>query len=238
MSSIILALGQPMRISAGYLSAEEKGELLLKEEVRLDEGVGKRSVFEINDLLEEYGLVFETLDLEAPGFLGFDLEAIKRQAVYFPLERPRKGSFLILKRFALTGEEVVGKFIFPQTLRDLHWESLVPLVLDLEDFCGSEPIMVGFFYLYKAPEHREWLAQELRKVSPKHQLRFIRELEASLVAGRLPHGPDLPGKITFHPLLPLEADFEERFEAFLMEARGAEVECHTLEVVTEPVYLE
>lgn len=237
MANVILALGQPIRISVGRLSLEEKGELLLREDLRLDEGVGQRSVAEINDFFEEYGLDFETLDLEGPGVLGLDVEGIKKQAVSLPLKRPPQGDYLIFKRFLVSGQEFVGKFVFPFDIKSLRWECLIPFVLDLDEFCGAGSLMVGFFYV-EDPQHRFWLAEELRRVPAKKQRRFLSELDAALASGRLPHGPTLPGKITFHDLVPLEKDFEEKYEALLMEVQEAEIDCHSLEVVIqEPIEL-
>ncbi len=239
MQAVVFGLGEPLRISVGRLSAEEKGELLLKEELRLEEGVLGRSVLEINDLFEEYGIDFETFDLEVPGKLGFEVERIKSQAVFLPLVRPERGDFLVFKRYVISSEEFAGKFVFPVEAKELKEEALVPLVFDFGEFCGAPSLVVGFFYLYDESKRvRDFLVRELRRVPPKAQPRFLRELEASLAAGRLPHGPELPGRVTFHGLIPLETDFEEKYEAQVMEALPGEVECHGLEVVIEPPLIE
>ncbi|NPB08946.1 MAG: hypothetical protein GXO17_01205 [Thermodesulfobacteria bacterium] len=239
MQTVIFALGEPLRLSVGRLTPEEKGDLLMKEELQLDEGVLGRSVFDINDFLEEYGLDFETMDLDVPGKFGFDVERVKSQAVVMPFRRPEQGDFLVFRRYVVSSEEFVGKFVFPFEAKDLKEENLAPLVFDFGDFCGAPSLMVGFFYLHEEPEKlREFLARELRRVPPEVQPRFLRELDAALTSGRLPHGPELPGKITFHDLVPLEADFEERYEAQVMEAQPGEVECYSLQVIAERPVLE
>ncbi len=241
MQSVLFAIGKPVKLQVGRLTPEEKGDILLKEEIDLDEGIGEKSVFDFNDYLEEFGVEFESLeDFEGSGILGLDVEAIKRQAVVMPFRAPKKGDFLLFKRFLISDEEFAARFIFPLAKEELKPERLIPLVFDFGEFCGAESLMVGFFYSHEEDVSgvRSFLEKELRRVPPERQPRFLRELEAALVEGRLPHGPKLPGKLTFHAAIPLEAEFEERYEAMVLETRPGEVECHELAVKTERPIIE
>ncbi len=241
MQSVLLAIGKPVKISVGKLTPEEKGDILLKEEIDLDEGVGGKSVFDFNDYLEEFGVDFEALeDFEGPGILGLDVERLKSQAVVLPFRTPSRGNYLLLKRFLITDEEFAARFIFPIPREELKPERLIPLVFDFSEFCGAESLLVGFFYSHEenVEEIREFLARELRRLAPEKQPRFLRELDAALVEGRFPFGPPLPGKVSFHPALPLEADFEERYEVLVFEARPGETECFEVEVKTERPLIE
>ena len=241
MQTVILALGKPERISVGRLSPEEKGELLLKESLDLDAGVGGRSLSELTDYLEEFGVVFDTLeDFEGPGIWGLDPEEIKARAVTLRFIPPERGNFLLFKRFLISDEEFAARFIFPFAQKEFRAEALIPLVFDFEEFCGAESLLVGFFYLHEGEiaETLEVLRRELKRVPPSRQPRFLKELEAALLEGRLPHGPALPSRLTFHPALPMEAEFEEHYEAQVFEARPGEVECFSLEIEAEKPIIE
>ncbi len=243
MQTVIFAIGKPEKISVGRLTLEEKGELLLKESLDLDEGVGGKSLLDLNDYLEEFGVDFENLeDLEGLGVLGLDPETIKARAVTLRFNAPERGNFLLLKRFLISDEEFAARFIFPFGKEEFRPDRLIPLVFDFDEFCGAESLLVGFFYFHGAEKELEetlnFLKINLKKVPLARQPRFLRELEAALLNGRLPHGPELPAKLTFHPALPMEADFEEHYEATVFEARPGEVECFSLEIEAERPVIE
>ncbi len=241
MQTVLLAIGKPVKIAVGRLSPEEKGEILLKGELDLDEGVGGKSLFDFNDYLEEFGVDFDSVeDFEGPKLLGIDVEEIKRYAVIMPFKAPRSGNFLLFKRFLVSDEEFAARFIFPFSQKEFEVARLLPLIFDFGEFCGAESLLVGFFYSHEgeAEEIYSFLNVELKRVPPERQTRFLRELEAALLEGRLPHGPKLPGKLTFHPALPLEADFEERYEVQVFEASPGEIECHEVEIKSERPLIE
>ncbi|OAG28152.1 hypothetical protein [Thermodesulfatator autotrophicus] len=237
---VIFAIGRPIRLSAGFLEPEEKGELLMKEEVDLDEGVSGKSLFDFNDYFEEFGIDFDSLeDFEGKGILGLDIDILKRQAVYLPFRLPKKGDLLLFKRFLISDEEFGAKFIFPY--EDVETSRLIPLVFDFGDFCGAESLLVGFFYV-KDGENldsvREFLNVELKKVPRGKEPLFLKELEAALTEGRIPFGSKIPGSLSFHPAVPLEAEFEEHYEALIVENRREEIECYSLEIKTEREIIE
>ncbi|AEH45642.1 hypothetical protein Thein_1786 [Thermodesulfatator indicus DSM 15286] len=237
---VILAIGRPVRLAAGFISPEEKGELLMKEEVDLDEGVSGKSLFDFNDYFEEFGIDFDSLeDFEGKDILGLDVDRLKKQAVYLPFRLPKKGDLLLFKRFLISDEEFGAKFIFPYD--NLEPSKLIPLVFDFGDFCGAESLLVGFFYI-KGDDNleglREFLNVELKKLPRGKEPLFLKELDAALTEGRLPFGPKIPGEISFHPAVPLEAEFEEHYEVLVIENRAGETECYSLEIKTERPIIE
>ncbi len=240
MQSVLFAIGKPVKLQAGRLTPEEKGEILLKEEIDLDEGVGGKSIFDFNDYFEEFGVDFESLkDFEGPSILGTEVGEIKKRAVILPFNAPRRGDLLLFKRYCISNEEFAARFIFPWSKEELKLERLIPLVFDFGDFCGAEALLVGFFYCHEDISLvLPFLKQELRRIPPERQPLFLQELEAALLEGRLPHGPRLPGKLSFHAALPMEADFEERYEALILETRPEETECHEIEIQTERPFIE
>ncbi|HHI97190.1 MAG TPA: hypothetical protein ENJ96_04995 [Thermodesulfatator atlanticus] len=242
MQTVIFAIGKPEKLAVGRLSLEEKEELLMKESLDLDEGVGDRSVFDINDYLEEFGVDFDSIeDFEGPGLLGLDPEELRRKAVVLPFKAPERGNFLVFKRFLISKEEFAARFLFPFPKAQFQPARLIPLVFDFSEFCGAESLLVGFFYVQeeeKTEEVVDFLRLQLRKVPPARQPRFSRELEAALLEGRLPHGPSLPAPLSFHPALPLEADFDETYEAQILEVRPGESECYSLEIEKERPLIE
>ncbi|WP_022853552.1 hypothetical protein [Thermodesulfatator atlanticus] len=239
MTKTIFAISRPIRIAAGVLTPEEKGELLMKEEIDLDEGVSGKSIFDFNDYFEEFGVDFDSLeDFEGPGILGLDVETLRKRAVYLPFRVPKGKDFLLFKRFLISDEEFAAKFIFP--FEDLSPEKLIPLVFDFGDFCGGESLLVGFFYCHdNDPDNlKEFLDLELRRLPRGKEPKFLKELEAALLEGRLPFGPKIPGKLSFHPAIPMEAEFEERYEVLVLESRGEETECFSLAVKEERPLIE
>ncbi len=233
----ILLLGQPLRICIGRISPEEKGSLLLKGEIYLEEGIGNKSVTEINDYLEEYGIILDTLDIEAPGRVDLEIESLRKRAIKLNLSPP-KGDYLIVERFFLSGDEFAAKVVLPLSLKDLEPQALVPLVLEGESLCDDQDLLVGFFYLHEDPTRLlPWLEKNLRSLLPREQKDFLREIETFLMEGKLPNGTPLPAKITFHELIPLEVDFQERYQVYVMEVTDEGQECVSLEI-QERVFLE
>ncbi len=229
-----LLIGQPLRISIGRISAEEKAELLMKETFVPDEGVGSRSLEEINDFLDEYGLDLEGLEIEVPGGKTLSPEVLKRQTLSLELAPP-PGDYLLVKRYLLLGEELAGHVLWPSPAP----KYLAPLALEGEALCDDLSLVVGFFAFSKAQDQvLAWVAREIKAVPGEKQGEFLRNLEASLLQGKWPTGKELPGPVSFLEIIPENEEVEERLEVFVLEVDDLGIECHPLEIEYRPLDLE